>query len=352
MTTVTIEGLVIEYRRSNHVTRPIDGLDLSLPPGTLTVLLGPSGCGKTSLLSCLAGLMSPAAGRIVVGDTEVTALDDAGRARYARSGVGIVFQAFNLVPSLTARENVLVALRGAGVSRREADRRARKLLEEVGLADRVGHRPSELSGGQMQRVAIARALALNPQLVVADEPTASLDGVQIETVLRLLRRMTDAGRSVVVSTHDHRIVPLADTVVELGAHEPRVVTPDPSTLATHDLGGLGERVLQPGEVLFHEGDLPDAIYEVVSGELDLARSGAVVRVVQPGDVFGEMGPVFGLPRSASATAGPEGAVVRGSTAAMIVEARGRQFLADLIGRRTADLASDHDPAPSVGAAPH
>ena len=209
--------LVVEYSVGGYVVRPIDGLDIDARPGEVSVLLGASGCGKTTLLSVLAAILRPGRGSVRLDATEVTRLHGRALNDYRRHRVGIVFQSFNLIPSLTAAENVQVPLRAAGTGRRLAGRRAAELLAEVGLAERKSHRPGELSGGEQQRVAIARALALDPPLLLADEPTAHLDHVQVEGVLRLLREIADAGRMVVVATHDDRFVPLADRVFELGA---------------------------------------------------------------------------------------------------------------------------------------
>ena len=194
----------------------------------MSVLLGASGCGKTTLLSVLAAILRPLRGSVRLNGTEVTQLTGRTLNDYRRRRVGIVFQAFNLIPSLTAAENVQVPLRAEGLSARVARRRAVEMLREVGLAERQSHRPGKLSGGEQQRVAIARALALDPPLLLADEPTAHLDHVQVDGVLRLLREIADAGRMVVVATHDERLVPLADSVVQLGvpsacAHSPRQI---------------------------------------------------------------------------------------------------------------------------------
>ncbi len=179
---------------------PIDGLNLELEAGSLNILLGPSGCGKTTLLSCLGGLLTPTSGRITIGDLDVTALNRRAKSDYRRRKVGIVFQAFNLVPSLTALENVMVPLRAAGHSRRSARKRAEELLTRVGLQDRMTHRPGDLSGGQQQRVAVARAIGLDPPLILADEPTAHLDYLQVEEILKLIRDLADGERIVVVAT--------------------------------------------------------------------------------------------------------------------------------------------------------
>jgi len=210
-----IKELVVEYSSDRYAVRPIDGLDLEVTAGSLAILLGPSGCGKTTLLSCLGGILSPTSGRIEFGDVEVTSLDRRALAAYRRDTVGIVFQAFNLVASLSAVENVMVPLWAAGRSRREARERAEELLTRVGLQDRMKHRPGDLSGGQQQRVAVARAIALDPPLILADEPTAHLDFIQVEEVLRLIHELATGERVVVVATHDTRILPLADRVVEL-----------------------------------------------------------------------------------------------------------------------------------------
>jgi putative ABC transport system ATP-binding protein len=210
------DDLVVEYSGGGYVVRPIDGLSIDVRSGELAVLLGSSGCGKTTLLSVLAAILRPLRGSVRLNGIEVTQLHGRTLNDYRRRRVGIVFQSFNLIPSLTAAENVQVPLRAEGVGTRAARRRAAEMLAEVGLAERQSHRPGELSGGEQQRVAIARALALDPPLLLADEPTAHLDHVQVGGVLRLLREIADAGRMVVVATHDERLVPLADGVVELG----------------------------------------------------------------------------------------------------------------------------------------
>jgi putative ABC transport system ATP-binding protein len=209
--------------------------------------------------------------------------------------VGIVFQAFNLLSSLDATENVMVPMRAADVPRKEARARALGLLDEVGLRDRAHHKPGDLSGGQQQRVAIARALALDPPLVLADEPTAHLDYVQVEGVLRIIRRLARPGRVVIVSTHDERMLPLADQVVEMAPKE----VPVPA--------GPKQVQLAAGELLFAQGDPADMVYVVDAGAVELFREApdggeVAVRVMRAGEYFGEMGPLFHLPRSASARA--------------------------------------------------
>jgi len=224
MSDLVVAGLTVEYVAGGHAMRPLEGFDLCAPGGSFVLLAGPSGSGKTTLLSCLAAILSPAGGSITFGDVEVTALGPRERTAYRRSTVGIVFQAFNLVPSLSATENVMAPLLAAGVRRAEASRRAASLLERVDLADRAAHRPGEMSGGQQQRVAIARALVHDRPLVVADEPTAHLDHVQVDGVLELLAGLVAPGRVLVAATHDDRLLALGGQRVDLG---PAAAPPSP-----------------------------------------------------------------------------------------------------------------------------
>jgi putative ABC transport system ATP-binding protein len=290
-----IDDLTVEYRSGDYALRPIDGLSRRVEPGSLVLLLGPSGCGKTTLLSALGGILTPTSGSIRVGDTDVTSLRGAQLTEYRRRTVGMIFQSFNLVPSLTAVENVATPLWAAGVARSEAGDRAVELLERVGMGERLHHRPDDLSGGQQQRVAIARALALDPPLLLADEPTAHLDYIQVEGVIRLIRELADGDRIVIVSTHDDRLNPVADEVIEM---VPRF---RPGTDAA------GRRTLAAGEVLFRQGDASDLIYVVDAGEVDIVREhadgGTELRAtLGAGEYFGEFGPMLGLPRSATVVA--------------------------------------------------
>jgi putative ABC transport system ATP-binding protein len=326
---LSVQDLVVEYSSGGYAVRPLDGFDLEVAAGSLVILLGPSGCGKTTLLSCLGGILRPSGGAIKFGDVDVTALDARGLSTYRRETVGIVFQAFNLVPSLTALENVMVPLRAASMSRREAHERAEQLLARVGLADRATHRPGDLSGGQQQRVAVARAIALDPPLILADEPTAHLDFIQVEEVLRLIRELASDDRMVVVATHDSRILPLADRVVELVPEFAETNRP-PAT-----------RRIEEGEVLFEEGTMGDLIYVVADGELDIVRELAgggdeLMKVVKTGDYFGEIGPLFHMPRSATARARTDATVI-GYTVAAFRERLGTGGIRDLIEHRPLDM---------------
>ena len=324
---LSVKTLTVEFSGAGYKIRPLNGFSCDCDDGQLVVLLGPSGCGKTTLLSCLAGLLKPASGSIWFNDVEVTALRGPALSAYRRHTVGVVFQAFNLIPSLSALSNVMVPLRLSGVSRGVARERATALLAQVGLDERANHRPDQMSGGQQQRVAIARALVYDPPLILADEPTAHLDFIQVEGILRLLRTLAAPGRSVVVATHDQRITQLADKVVELVPHlsaaqlEPRDVT------------------LEDGQYLFRQGDPSDLVYLVRSGEVEILRDkadGAQERlaVIGEGSYFGELGPMLNLPRSASVRAlGP--VVLTGCSV--------QQFrtLASQLRGQDPDAASDH-----------
>jgi putative ABC transport system ATP-binding protein len=306
-----VRDLTIEYSSGGYTVRPIDKFQLDASAGELVLLLGASGCGKTTLLSVLAGILTPSAGSVRVGNTQVVGLAGAALTEYRRKRVGIVFQAFNLLPSLTASENVQIPLRGTGVSARVARERALALLDRVGLADRVEHRPGDLSGGQQQRVAIARALAQNPPVILADEPTAHLDYLQVDSVIRLLRSLADSGRLVVVATHDDRLVPLADRLVNLTPRREMESRPPETT------------ELAAGEILFEQGDPGELVYVVESGKIDLVRTredGAeeLLITVTPDGYFGELAPMFGLQRAATA---------RASTAAKVTGYTMRDFRA-------------------------
>jgi putative ABC transport system ATP-binding protein len=292
---LAVHNLAVEYRRDGYSVRPFEHLSLRAQPGELTVLLGPSGSGKTTLLSCLGGILTPADGTITVDGAEVTAMKARALERYRRDQVGFVFQAFNLIPSLTAQENVAVPLMLAGRSHHDAMAKAAEVLGRVGLSDRLHSRPGQLSGGQQQRVAVARGLAHDPVLLLADEPTANLDYVQAEGVIRLLRDLRDDGRVIVVSTHDARLVPIADQVVTMG---PEVSSAD---------GPPQSVSYAAGEVIFAQGDRSDLVYVIESGSVEIFRprpDGGEQRlaVLPEGQYFGELGPLLGFPRSASARA--------------------------------------------------
>ncbi|MFI6077369.1 ABC transporter ATP-binding protein [Actinoplanes sp. NPDC051343] len=202
------------YRRGTQEVRALDGVSIGFPAGTFTAIMGPSGSGKSTLLQCAAGLDEPSAGQIFIAGEEISGMDESARTALRRDRVGFVFQAFNLVASLTAAQNVELPLRFAG--RRPDRTEVARALSEVGLGDRPGHRPSELSGGQQQRVALARALITRPDVLFADEPTGALDTRTSREVLAGLRRLVDRqAQTTLMVTHDPVAASYADVVVFL-----------------------------------------------------------------------------------------------------------------------------------------
>jgi putative ABC transport system ATP-binding protein len=292
---LAVRDLVVEFVHDGYAVRPLDGLSFHGKAGELVVLLGPSGCGKTTLLSCLGGILTPTAGSVRLGHVEVTRLRGRQLDDYRRREVGFVFQAFNLLPSLTARENVAMPMVLTGHERSEAFARADELLALMGMTERANHKPAKLSGGQQQRVALARGLGHRPPLLLADEPTANLDHIQAETILRLLRTIRSEGHLIVVSTHDARLVPIADRIVQM--------VPDMEE-SDRDPAALN---LAAGTSLFEQGDPSDVVYMIDDGEIDIIRILAgggeePLARLGPGQYCGELGPLMGFPRSASARA--------------------------------------------------
>lgn len=213
---VQIRSLTKTYNAAPGAPAVLNAVNLDVHAGEFSILLGVSGSGKSTLLNLMSGIDYPNGGAICVEGTDITRLNETERTLFRRSHIGIVFQFFNLIPTLTVLENVTLPLELCGQARRTADARGRALLDRVGLADRGGDFPDRLSGGEQQRVAIARALAHEPALVLADEPTGNLDGETGESVLALLLELTrQAGKTLVMATHDPAIVPLADRVCRL-----------------------------------------------------------------------------------------------------------------------------------------
>ncbi|BCJ77277.1 ABC transporter ATP-binding protein [Catellatospora sp. IY07-71] len=207
-------GLWKVYGTGEAQVVALRGVDVELERGRFTAIMGPSGSGKSTLMHCLAGLDAVSRGQVHVGDTELTGLNDAGLTRLRREKIGFIFQQFNLLPTLTAEENILLPLAIAG--RKPDQQWFRTVIDTVGLGDRLGHRPSQLSGGQQQRVACARALVSRPEVIFADEPTGNLDSRSGAEVLGFLRRsVTEYGQTIVMVTHDANAAAYADRVVFL-----------------------------------------------------------------------------------------------------------------------------------------
>jgi putative ABC transport system ATP-binding protein len=219
------------YGSGSTTVRALDGVDVAIPEGRFTAVMGPSGSGKSTLLHCLAGLDTLTSGQVFIGDVELGSLSDRQLTRVRREQLGFIFQAFNLIPTLTARENITLPLDLAG---RKPDKAwVQHVIDTVGLGDRLHHRPSELSGGQQQRVAVARALASNPQVIFADEPTGNLDSRTGGEILDFMTRaVRDFGQTIVMVTHDAAAAARADEVIFLadGSVVDHMTTPTPARL--------------------------------------------------------------------------------------------------------------------------
>lgn len=210
---VHCHGLIKSYGAGDATVMALRGVDLDVRRGELLMLVGPSGCGKTTLISIIAAILSPDSGTCEVLGHDLRHMGPTERVRFRGSSIGFVFQVFNLLPALTAMENVAVPLLINGIPRRQAEARANELLEMLGLAKRQASLPAKLSGGQQQRVAIARALACDPKLIVCDEPTSSLDHETGHNTMEILRnKARSPDRAVIVVTHDTRILEFADRV--------------------------------------------------------------------------------------------------------------------------------------------
>lgn len=212
---VEVVGVAKRYAGKRAVDA-LRGVSFKVEKGEMVATMGPSGCGKSTLLNLLGGLDRPSEGSIFIDGTPLTGLDDNALTRLRREKIGIIFQFFNLLPTLTALENVSLPLHLAGSSRRETASRAMELLKVVGLEDRHDHLPDELSGGEQQRVAMARALALRPPLILADEPTGNLDSKSGQEVLSLFKRLQHQfGTTVIMVTHDRQAAGYCDRILSM-----------------------------------------------------------------------------------------------------------------------------------------
>ena len=233
---LSARGVEKTYRTGSHEVPALRGVDLDVRPGELVMIMGPSGNGKTTLLNCLSGLDDIDAGSVIVDGEDLFAMSDAKRTRHRAQRMGFVFQSFNLIPVLSAAENVELPLLVTGVTPKRARQRARDMLSRVGLGDRADHRPGELSGVEQQRVTVARALVAEPALVWADEPTGALDSQTAGEIVELLHEVHAAGQTLVIVTHDEdlgrsgeRLVHVRDGLIvgdgDPSIHESRTAIP-------------------------------------------------------------------------------------------------------------------------------
>ncbi len=216
MNVIEVKDLRKVYDESEVKVTALDGIDLAIGQGEFTAIVGPSGSGKTTFLNMLGGLDTPTSGKVIIGGTEISRLSSSQLISFRLHHIGFVFQAYNLIPVLTARENVEFIMQLQGVPKKEREARARELLTRVGLGERINSRPAKLSGGQQQRVAVARALASKPQFVLADEPTANLDSTSTENLLSMMEELNKEDHiTFIFSTHDQRVVHKARRVITL-----------------------------------------------------------------------------------------------------------------------------------------
>jgi len=216
MSIIKINNLSKIYNSTQIEVRAVDGIDLSFEQGEFTAVVGPSGSGKTTFLNLLGGLDRPTSGQVIVDNTNIWELSGRKLIDFRLNNIGFVFQAYNLIPVLTAKENVEFIMELQGKSREERFDRTKSLLEAVGLGDRLDSRPNKLSGGQQQRVAVARALASKPKFILADEPTANLDSKSTETLLDMMETLNkEENITFIFSTHDARVMKKARRIVTM-----------------------------------------------------------------------------------------------------------------------------------------
>ncbi len=233
-TLLTCRGLRKTFEAENAPVRALRGLDFDMDAGEFVAVMGPSGCGKSTLLNVVGGLDTADGGTIELADSAVTDMDEDERALMRREHVGIVFQFFNLLEGMTVLENVVLPAMIAGRSRRQAETRARDLLDLLGLADKPKQSPAVLSGGQRQRLAIARALANEPTLVLADEPTGALDSDGSYEILELFRRLHGDGQTILMVTHDREVAAAGDQIVQM--RDGRIDGQDTRAVGAEDRG--------------------------------------------------------------------------------------------------------------------
>ena len=315
------KGINFAYGQGNARNQVLFDISIEIPPGQFVVMTGPSGSGKTTLLTLLGGLRTAERGRIDILGHDLSHLSSHDLVRVRRE-IGFIFQMHNLFEALTASENVRMALQLGQLDSRQVRQRAREILEQFGLADRLDYKPHSLSGGQRQRVAIARALANRPRLLLADEPTAALDKDATTNVLSRLKQLTtDNGTAILMVTHDHRIIELADRLVHMvdgrivsdvvlsnalrmceflkGVAPFKSLTPDELTILAEK---VSRRHFGAGDVITREGDEGEELFLIAKGEVELMRGDHEVARLGPTDFFGEVSLVSGVPRNATVVA--------------------------------------------------
>ncbi|MBI5565358.1 MAG: ATP-binding cassette domain-containing protein, partial [Chloroflexi bacterium] len=288
----------------------LKSVDLRVNPGEFVAIIGKSGSGKSTLINMLTGIDRPTAGEVYVGETAVHTLSEGRMAKWRGRNLGIVFQFFQLLPTLSLLENVMLPMDFCNMySPRERKQRALKLLDMVGMADQANKLPSAVSGGQQQRVAIARALANDPPIVVADEPTGNLDSKTAEAVFELFENLVQQGKTIIMVTHDsdkakrvHRAVIVSDgeVIEEYLARAFSTLTQEQLIWASHEIEP--ERH-EPGGVIFHEGSAPDQFYIIAHGSAEVVLKSAdgsdiVASRLTPGQYFGEIALLRGVERTA------------------------------------------------------
>jgi putative ABC transport system ATP-binding protein len=209
---ITVESLTKAYSMGGSTVKALDGMDLQVEEGEMVAIMGPSGSGKTTLLNMIGGLDSPDKGRVVIKGMEISSLNESQRVHFRKNNIGFIFQFFNLIPSLTALENVLVPVM---FDRDPPFDRGMELLERMGLEKRMDHVPSKLSGGERQRVAIARALINDPMIILADEPTGNIDSETAREIVSLFRELNDEGKTMLLATHDRIVAGRASSMVKV-----------------------------------------------------------------------------------------------------------------------------------------
>lgn len=262
---VVVKDLVKIYRLGRIEIYAIRGLNLTVEKGEMVSLIGPSGSGKTTLLNIIGGLDRATSGSVTVFDNEVTALDPAKLVEYRRETVGHIFQTLNLIPTLTAAENVELPMVALGVKRADRRKRLEELIDVVGLSDRMGHKPGELSGGEQQRIALAAALANDPPLIIADEPTGELDTVNARIVIDYLSKVNrEMGKTIIMVTHDSSAARTANRILRI---EDGIIKTDVAPVAVEVAGSASYAEMLRGRIAEIDAQLAELDEDFRQGEM-------------------------------------------------------------------------------------